>query len=710
MIRSRSALCLAAAVSLAAGCGETSLAPFGQLRSPVALALHAPSESLFIASLAANELRVFDARSETFLTAPAALFPLSIPTVPNPSNLAAADRFVFVLSAAGAEVGFVDTVVPRGSVGPRSVDGPDGLPIVLPVDMTPTAMAAFAGAYPWGPDGLLADHALVAGLDGGSTGGLLLALRPPVVDNGAIQDLPSPEALVELPGVFPAAVAIAPQGVPTRGLLDAQGNPVLDCRTVAIADVRPEGTDHAPGIWFTHLRVGPDGTLDVDPLDPARKIEVRVPVTLPDGTMEERVAPVRSLAFAPVPVTDSLLAAVAADPCAERSGRIFATLDPVYCAGALVCPDVAVIDLGGDPAAPGTIAVDAVTGGPAAYDFPGTQQGVVALGGPFDLRNAFDPAQLDAENQGAPLDNVPEVTLLTSSDGSIYYLSGGLGTYLVGPSPTDRAPSDQVFPVDAQEEGPGLVGGITRSSVGAGVGTTGVISVQVPRGATPRDEAWTAGFETALPGFDNVGTEGDFADSTLPIPADLLGAAVELQASADPRQADRVVPLPFSGLICQGFPIVEVGPDFVRFDATALENPEGCFDPALPVSILPPIDAPWILDGTVTGFVGRIPAGAPGARPTVSILSGSDLLFLFTPPEADVPRGSTYGFTTTDGFTFYRSTPELVALLPAAVEPFLRTGPQANRDPDWRVFVAYSGSDSLVSLEPEDPANPTLFQ
>src|SRR5690606_21143743 len=103
---------------------------------------------------------------------------------------------------------------------------------------------------------------------------------------------------------------------------------------------------------------------------------------------EERIAPIRDIAFAPAPLGDSALAAIAADPCTPRSGRLYAALDPAICVGTISCPDVAVVDLAGE-AGP-TLA----TGGdglPALYDFPATILSVDALAGPFSLPGAFVP-------------------------------------------------------------------------------------------------------------------------------------------------------------------------------------------------------------------------------------------------------------------------------------------------------------------------------
>lgn len=692
---------LLAAAAFLLGCGEAALAPFGQLRSPVALALHEPSDSLYIASLAGDDLRVFNARSETFLTAPVALFPLSIPTVRNPSNLAAADRFVFVLSTAGAQVGFVDTVVAEGAAGPRSVNDPLGLPIVLPLDMVPSAMTAFAAAWPWSPDGL-ADHALVAGLDGDADGGVLLALRPPVIEGGELVGLPSPEATIELPGIYPTALALAPQGVPVTEVIGPDGAPVVDCRTLAIADGRPEEEGHVPGIWLTDVKVGLDGRLTIDELSPGRRIEIRVPVQLAGGVIEERVAPVRALAFAPFPVTDSLLAATAANPCAVRSGRLFAALDTSYCGGAIDCPDVAVIDLSDDPEAPGQLAVDKITGGPALFDFPGAPLEIVALTGPFRLPRAFDPATFDEQGRGVALDSVPVLTMVASSDGNLYYLDGGFGSYLVADG--RRAVPEPAFPIDANQAGPALSAGVTRADLPGRVAPGLTPTVAVDPTDRPFNETWTTGFEIPLPGFEGITTTGALGGTdVLSLPDGTRWVGGALQASPNPTEADRLVPRLEGEGICEGFPIVEVTEDSVRFDRGALRNDPPCLEGNLPVDILPSIAVPWTLSGTVSGFVGRVPAGAPGDRPTVEVFSGNRRLFTFTPPEEDVPRGASFTFQTTDGFAFYSFQPEVLGLLPAAVQPFLVSPPRASRDPSWRVYVAYSGSDSLVAVDPRVP-------
>ena len=696
---------LVASAVLLAGCGDANLAPFGQLRGPVALAVHQPSASVFIASLGGDELRVFDARNEAFLTAPAALFPLSIPTVTNPTQLSAADRFVFVLSSPSAELAFVDTVVRSGGVGPRSVDV-GGFPLTLPLDMVPTALTAFSAAWPWDAEGTLADHAIVAGLDGAGTGGVLLVARPPVVDGEEIVELPLPESVLELPGVFPSAVALDSTPAAVAGLRGPGGAPVVDCRPLAIADGRPAAADHTPAIWLTRVRVQADGALTVDPLDPAQRVEIRVPLQLADGSVEERPAPVRELAFVPAPLPDAALTAIAADPCALRSGRIYAALDPSYCTGASVCPDVAVVDLAG-PSGPG-LAPDALVGGPALYDFPGAALRIVALSGPFDLPGAVAPFAVNDAGVNPPLDAVPALGMVASSNGSIYYLDGGLGPYLVGPTAADRAPVSASFPADGEQAPPGLVGDLARTDPGLPGTSATIPSIGFPPGARPLDERWTLAFQRALPGFDSLGrAEQVLADGTLEAPQGAsFVAPLLVQADPDPRRADRLVPRAAAGVICEGFPVVAVEAGLLRVDLQALSNPEGCLDGTLPLQLLPPLDEPWWIESRTSGFLGRLPAGAEAS----SVFVGDRLQFTFTPPAEDPVAGATFAFSTTDGFRFFGAGPGNFGELPAAVAPFLAAGPRAGTDPDWRVFIAYSGTDTLARLFPTSPDAMEFFQ
>jgi len=695
--------------ALLAGCGETSLASFGQLRNPVALAVHEPTANVFIASLGGDELRVFNARSESFLLAPAALFPLSIPTVRNPTALAAADRYVFVLSGPDAALAFVDTEVPAGAVGPRSVDVA-GFPVTLPLDLLPSDLVAFSASWAWGPDGLLADHALVAGLDESGEGGALIAVRPPVVEGTEIVELPLPEAVLELPGIYPAAVAIDPSGASLAGLRGPDGTPVVDCRPIAIADGRyaPEA-GHAPAVWLTSVRVQPDGSLSIDPLDPAARVEIRAEVVLADGSVEERIAPVRDVAFAPAPLTDQALAALAADPCAPRSGRLYAALDPAFCLGTRACPDVAVIDLAG-PGGPG-LAADA-SGLPALYDLPATILRVDALAGPFDLPGAFVPHAVGADGENLPVDALPALGLLASSNGSLYYLGGGLGPYLVGPAPDVRAASAPAFLVDGESTPPGLVGELIRTDLGPAA-PAAVPEVTVPPDASPRDASWLLAHLEPLPGLEEVGRVSAIdANGILRAPAaiDFL-APVAVLADADPRKADRLVPVGFDVTSCEGFPIVEVEADFLRVDLEApLQNDEGCFEPGLALRILPPLDSPWWVTSSATGFAGRLQGATAGDRPASRVFAGDELQFVFTPPAEAPPAGATFEFATTDGFVFYRAAPGDFAELPASVAPVLLAGPRAGRDPDWRVYVAYSGTDSLAVLRPAAPDDVEFFQ
>lgn len=690
-----------AALVAAAGCGDSELAPFGRLETPVALAFHEPSGNLFIASLAGDELKVLDVSAERFLAAPAALFPLSIPTVGSPTDLAAGERFVFVLSTAEAEVGFVDTQVPAGAVGPRSVDGPDGFPVTYPLGMVPTTMASFAAAYGFAEGGTLGDHALVAGITDG--GGLLVAVRPPAVDDAGEETGPTAAGLLALPELFPTTLALDPLPAPGAELVGSGGAPVEDCRVLAIGDGRDDPT-HVPAIWFTRVHVGTDGAFSIDPLDEALRVEVRVPLRLADGTIEERVAPIRDLAFAPAPVSDGLLTAVAADPCALRSGRLFAVLDPSYCSGAVDCPEAAVIDLSGEAGEFGTIAIDAETGEPALYDLPSAPLDVVALAGPLDLPNAFDPASLVVD-ENAPLDAAPLVALFTTSEGSIYYVDGGLGSYLEAPGV--RAPADAVFRVDSQEEPPGLETPVVRTDSGRRIVAAPLPTVST-EGAEPRDERWSAGFEIPIPGFSEIGAQD--AGDQIPLPA---GSQADiLLASSDPETADRVVPRTSLDVFCEGYPIVAVAEDgsSVTVDRGALENPEGCEVEGLPLAILPPIANPWVLVGEgSSGFVGRaaaeptpLPEGEQ--QPTTAVFAGDRLQFLFTPSAELVERGASFGWRTTDGFGFYSADPGVVGQLPVSVEPVLVRRPTASAGPGWRVFVAYSGTSTVLEIDPTRPA------
>ena len=108
-----------------------------------------------------------------------------------PIAVAAARRFVFVVSGASAEVGFVDTEVPPGGFGPRSVDGPDGFPLTLAIDAVPTAAVALTAAHGFADDGALADHLIVAGLSPDGDGGKLTLVRPPHAAVAGAEPLPS---------------------------------------------------------------------------------------------------------------------------------------------------------------------------------------------------------------------------------------------------------------------------------------------------------------------------------------------------------------------------------------------------------------------------------------------------------------------------------------------------------------------------------------
>ncbi|AKU91528.1 hypothetical protein [Vulgatibacter incomptus] len=683
------------AIVAAAGCGETIIASFGNLDTPVSLAAHEPSGRLFIANQGSNDLKVVDVGTSEFLVGPAALFPLSIPTVNTPIEVEAARRFVFVVSGSAAEVGFVDTEVPPGAFGPRSVDGPDGFPITIAVDTVPTAGVAFTGAFGFAEGGALADHFLLAGLSPDGDGGSLVAIRPPhLVTSTSTEPLPSIATTIDLPGIFPAGIALDPPGTqaPIPGV-------DLDCRTVAIADANLS-PDHVPGVWLTKARIAADGAISLDPVSEAERIELRVPVTLPDGSIEERVAAARAVAFAPSPaLTPALEAALVADPCAQRSGRLFVVLEPSFCAGTMLCPNVAVVDLGGVPGQPGTLAVDATTGGPAAFQLPGAQLGVIAINGTFTVVNAFNAATLNADGNHVAAIGLPELTLFNSTDGEITYLAGGLGTFLEGTGA--RAAPDPVFLLSSVQKGPAITTPTLRAGSRRGTGAAAVPSVTLPPGARPLNETWEGAFENPLPGFDDVGSIEDLVTGTFALP---VGSAVTflspipLVASSDPLLADRLVPRITGTLVCDGFPITGVAPDgrslVVDLHPAGLVNPDGCAAAGLRLDILPPKALPWTLTGSVTGFVGR----ASDAQ-TSSAFAASDLLFAFTPPPpGSVARGTIFAWSTSSGFAFFRAAPIPNRLIAAAMTPFMLSD---GASPTWKIFVAYSGADTVLGFFPE---------
>jgi len=674
---------IAAFVSTA--CAEQALAPFGNLDTPVSLAVHEPSGQLFIALQGTNDLRVFATRSDDFLVGPAELFPLSIPTVRTPIAVAAAERFAFVVSGASAEIGFVDTQVPSGAFGPRSVDGPDGFPVTLAVDSVPTAAVAFSAAFGFADEGALADHLLVAGLSPDGDGGKLTIVRPPHVTGASTEALPSMAGELLLPGAFPADVALdAGRADPTAA--------VADCRAVAVADANAA----TGGVILSRVRVQPDGSVSLDAPAAADRVELPMPVTMPDGSVEIRRAGARAVAFGPAPDVPGIEAALAADPCAFRAGRLFVVLDPAYCGDAETCPNVAVLDLDGAPA----LAVDATTGGPAAYKVPAAALGLVALQGPFDLTDAFDPSRVE-DGIAAKAVALPELTLVTSSDGAVTYLAGGLGPFLLADG--SRAAPDPVFLVSSSKAGPSA-GRVERTGVRLAPDEVLPPVVSVPPGARPRSETWSAGFETPLPGFGSVGTVSSLQGDTLPFPAGSAGtflSPVPILASADPLLADRVVPLPpEADVVCDGFPVASVAADgrslTVARQAPGFDNPAPCELGDATIAILPPKGLPWTLTGSTTGFVGRA-----GVDP-VGVFSGGTLLFRFAAPAGDVPRGATFGWQTNQGFGFFRADPRTMGLMPASIVPVLARGTPGD-DPAWRVYVAYSGADTVMRLNPQTP-------
>lgn len=652
-------------------CEDEAIPPFGDLNTPVAVAVHAPSRQVLVASQDEDELRVFDWAREEFLAGPSVSFPLSVPTVRTPRLLAAGDRFVFVVSGADGSVGFVDTQVPSGAFGPRSVDDAEGRPLTLPTELSPTAAAALVTPYGYAEGGALGDHLLVAGLLPDASGSRLLALRPPF--EGA---LPEPVDALDLPGVRPADIALEAGFSPLDG--------AADCRAYALADL-----GEAPGIWLGRVEVGADGALSIH--EPTEKIEVRVEVTLPDGAREERLAPIRAVEFAPVRFDVQLPAAVRAEPCAPRAGRIFAALDRAYCAGAVACPNLVAIDL---PS--GELARDAVRGGPAIYETPAAPHDLLAVPGPLSVEDAHVDF-LDSE--GAPsiqtraAGPIDSLLLVASSDGGITYVAGGLGTRLLGPTGDRRTASDPVFLLDGAEAVPGLDGPVIRTD------RRGTILPRplFPPEAEPRRESWSAGFEIPLPGLEGLGgpnaLEGD--RFTLAEGSDRrFDQPIGVRASEDVEAADRLVPLGPMAPDCEGFPIVAVEDEGralrVRTDAPGFENPPACFEGNVSFAVLPPRSRPWTLAGSASGFVGR----APGAEAS-EIRFGSRLLFVFEPPEEAVERGATFEWSTRTGFTFFRMSRDSL-LLPASMA-------LVPRGSSWRVVVAYSGSDAISIFNPTAP-------
>ena len=268
----------------------------------------------------------------------------------------------------------------------------------------------------------------------------------------------------------------------------------VDCRTVAVADSRLEA-GHVPGVIFTRIRIAPDGSVTLDAPAPADRIEVRVPVTLADGSIETRSAGVRALAFGPAPRCPDSKRRSPQKPLRHPLRKALRAARAVYSGGARSCPNLAVLNLAGAPA----LATDATSGGPAAYVLPGAQLGLVAMQGPFDLSNpkAFDPSRINERDEAAAASPVPSFTLVTSSDGRVTYVAGGLGTFLQADG--SRAAPDPVFLLSSNPMGP-RASVLRRTDTRRGALDVPPPVVSVPPGARPRSETWTAGFETPLPG------------------------------------------------------------------------------------------------------------------------------------------------------------------------------------------------------------------
>ncbi len=658
------------AALLAAGCGDTTLPPFGQLRQPDALAFQASTGLLFIASAGGDELRVFDASERQFLRGPATVFPLSVPTVRRPTAIAAGERWLFTLSAVDAELGFVDGLVPEGALGPQALNGVDGYPITLPLPAPATALAALDGAI---------DHALVAGLDGAD--GALWLVRAPAEDA-----LPTLLASVPLPGV-PGAIAVEPSA---GALLGADGAPIVDCRTVAVAEqMGVEGA--APAIRFFTLRLEASGVATLEP-SPLGAIEIAIDEARGAG-VSRRVAGVRRLAFAPSPEAPGREAAIAADPCAVRSGRLFVLLDGAACPGADSCADLTAIDL---PS--GTPAVDPASGGPALYDLPGAALELVALAGPFELPGAYD------SSTEARLGRIGSLVLTASSDGNLYYVDGGFGTPLLGPGA--RGPSDRVLLVDAEPGGP-AISGLTRLDSQAAGAEEGAPLLELPPGARPLDERLVATFEGALPGRTKVGRVADlaFEDGLASLAAP---DATPFDEGVAVRAGDRLVPV-IEDVACAGFVIDSVAPDGRSLVVTEAAQATPCTAPELPLAILPPIETPWVLTGSVSGFVGLLPASG---GPTLEIRANDELLYTFRDAGGLLPRGASFAWITSDGFRLYGTNPGVAAQLPTGIAAALASPPAALVAPRWQVFVSYGGADAVIELDPEltSQADVLLYQ
>lgn len=662
-----------------AACAEEVIPSFGDLQTPVALAVHQPSGRVLVASQDADELRVFDLESREYLAAPAVSFPLSIPTVPSPRLLVAGERFAFVVSGADGAVGFVDAVAPPGAFGPRSVDDDEGRPVAVFGGLLPTAALPLVSPHHYAEG--LGDHALVGGLSLDGTGSRIVVVRPPF--EGV-----EPEVVAELdlPGIGLAGLALEP----------AFEGDVPDCRAVAIADLGGPGGEGG-GIHLGRVRVEADGSVALEA--PAERIEVRVEVVLPDGSVEERAAAVRAVEFAPVRPAPDLARAVAADPCVLRSGRLYAILDRAHCGGAAVCPNFAVIDL---PS--GALATDRRDGGAAAYELPGAPLSLLRIDGPIQVEGAFVDAVVEEDGRpelrSEPAGRIFGLVLVAGSDGSVTFVAGGIGTTLTGPG--GRRPSDPAFLLDAENAVPGITSGPVRIDRRATV----LPRISFPPEARPRDEEWTAAFEGPLPGLANLGGPANLVGDRFELPASSAQDFVmplPVLASEDPEEADRLVPLQSTAVepSCDGFPVVGVEEGGralrVRRDAPGFSNPPECLEGNVSFAILPPRARPWTLTGSRTGFAGRAPAD-PGLRQQVRF--GRRLLFEFQPPEEAVERGATFRWTTSSGFTFLQVSRSSL-LLPASLALYRLGDAQ-----DVRVIVAFSGSDAIAIFDPAVPPTP----
>jgi hypothetical protein len=301
-------------------------------------------------------------------------------------------------------------------------------------------------------------------------------------------------------------------------------------------------------------------------------------------------------------------------------------------------------------------------------------------------------------------DPVPALALVTSSDGGVYFFSPGFGPYLRGPAAADRAAADPAFALDADKEG-ARPSDPVRTDARRRVVELPAPEVVVSR---PRDETWTAGYLAPFPGLDDLPAVPELATATegesVTVPAGEganFASPIAVKVEVDPALSDRIVPV-VGTIRCAGYPITAVAADGRSLTVQRVRQTEAiCAEPNLPLAVVPSDETPWWLDGTFTGFAGRLPADGG------EVWAGDARLFKFTPKDfgADVDQapGATWSFTTDDGFTRYGAFPTTDFQLPADIDAWLRSPPSADGGADWRVFVPYSGGEALIEFDPDAP-------